>query len=123
MTKSKLYLLKSRFLGDLNSLEALSQALIEGSAASAKVIFMVSPSSTTKPQTLANAGNGAIVQGRPDDVGVVQVQKAADFRTASELATSIERRISDAFLQLNVRQSERTTAEEVRLTQLELEQQ
>ncbi len=111
------------FLGDLNSLEALSQALIEGSAASAKVIFMVSPSSTTKPQTLANAGNGAIVQGRPDDVGVVQVQKAADFRTASELATSIERRISDAFLQLNVRQSERTTAEEVRLTQLELEQQ
>ena len=84
---------------------------------------MVSPSSTTKPQTLASAGNGAIVQGRPDDIGVITVGKTADFRTASELANSIERRISDAFLVLNIRQSERTTAEEVRLTQLDLEQQ
>ena len=51
------------FLGDLKSLEALSQALVEGSAAAAKVVFLVSPSSTTKPQTLAAAGNGAIIQG------------------------------------------------------------
>lgn len=111
------------YLGDFKSLEALSQALIEGAAAASKVIFLVSPSSTTKPQTIANAGNGAIVQGKPDDVAVVQVGKTADFRTAAEMSASIERRIGDAFLQLNIRQSERTTAEEVRLTQLELEQQ
>jgi hypothetical protein len=36
---------------------------------------------------------------------------------------NLERRISEAFLVLTVRQSERTTAEEVRLTQMELEQQ
>ena len=59
----------------------------------------------------------------PEDVAVVQVGKTADFRTASEVAQQIERRISDAFLVLNIRQSERTTAEEVRLTQLDLEQQ
>jgi hypothetical protein len=111
------------FLGDLRSLEALSQALIEGSAAAAKVVFLVSPSSTTKPQTLAQAGNGAVIQGRPDDVSVVQVGKTADFRTAAEMAQTISQRIYDAFLVLNIRQSERTTAEEVRLTQLELEQQ
>lgn len=111
------------FLGDFRSLNALSQALIEGSAAAAKVIFLVSPSSTTKPATLSKAGNGAIVQGRPEDVAVVQVGKTADFSTAANMAQTIERRIGDAFLQLQVRQSERTTAEEVRLTQLELEQQ
>ena len=111
------------FLGDLKSLEALSQALIEGSAAAAKVVFLVSPSSTTKPQTLAQAGNGAIIQGRPDDVQVVQVGKTADFKTAYEMANQLGARISEAFMVLNVRQSERTTAEEVRLTQLELEQQ
>ena len=111
------------FLGDLKSLEALSQALIEGSAAAAKVVFLVSPSSTTKPETLMKAGNGAIVAGRPDDVGVVQVGKTADFRTAYEMANQIGQRISEAFMVLNVRQSERTTAEEVRLTQLELDQQ
>jgi hypothetical protein len=111
------------FLGDLKSLEALSQALVEGSAAAAKVVFLVSPSSTTKPQTIAQAGNGAIVQGRPEDVSVIQVGKTADFSTAYQMATTLGQRISDAFMVLNVRQSERTTAEEVRLTQLELEQQ
>ena len=111
------------FLGDLKSLEALMQALVEGSAAAAKVIFTVSPSSVTKPQALAQAGNGAIIQGRTDDVGVVQVGKTADFRTAFELVNVLEKRLSEAFLILNVRQSERTTAEEVRMTQMELEQQ
>ena len=111
------------FLGDFRSLEGLSQALVEGSAAAAKVVFLVSPSATTKPKTIAEAGNGAIVQGRPDDVAVIQVGKTADFRTAADMSQQIERRISDAFLILNIRQSERTTAEEVRLTQLELEQQ
>ncbi len=111
------------FLGDIRSLEGLSQALVEGSAAAAKVVFLVSPSSTTKPATIAKAGNGAIVQGRPDDVAVIQVGKTADFRTAAEQIQQLERRISDGFLVLQVRQSERTTAEEVRLTQMELEQQ
>ena len=111
------------FLGDLKSLNALSQALMEGSSAAAKVVFTVSPSSTTKPQTLAQAGNGAIIQGRPEDIGVVQVGKTADFSTAANMAGAIEKRFGEAFLQLNIRQSERTTAEEVRLTQLELEQQ
>ena len=89
----------------------------------AKVVFVVSPSSTTKPATLAQAGNGAIVQGRPEDIGVVQVGKSADFATAAQMIQSLEARIGDGFLQLQVRQSERTTAEEVRLTQMELEQQ
>ena len=112
-----------QFIGDLKSLEALSQALVEGSAAAAKVVFTVSPSSTTKPSTLANAGNGAIVQGRPDDIGVVQVGKSADFGTAFQVMQQLERRLNEAFLVMQVRQSERTTAEEVRLTQMELEQQ
>ena len=111
------------FIGDLKSLEALSQALVEGSAAAAKVVFTVSPSSTTKPATLAAAGNGAIVQGRPDDIGVVQVGKTADFKTAFDMAQVLSQRISEAFLVLNVRNSERTTAEEVRMTQNELETQ
>ena len=111
------------FLGDLRSLESLMQALVEGSAVAAKVIFTVSPSSTTKPQTIAAAGNGAIVQGRPDDIQAITVGKTADFKTAFDMASVLERRISEAFLVMNVRQSERTTAEEVRMTQMELEQQ
>ena len=112
-----------QFIGDLKSLEALSQAIVEGSAAAAKVVFTVSPSATTKPPTLAAAGNGAIVQGRPDDIGVIQVGKTADFATALQHMQTLEKRLNEAFLILSVRQSERTTAEEVRMTQMELEQQ
>ena len=111
------------FLGDLKSLEALMQAVVEGSAAAAKVVFTVSPSATTKPAALANAGNGAIIQGRPDEIGVVQVGKTADFQTAYQMINMLEKRLSEAFLILNPRQSERTTAEEVRMTQMELERQ
>ena len=111
------------FVGDLRSLNGLAQALVEGSSVAAKVIFLVSPSATTKPQTLANAGNGAIIQGRPEDVGVVQVGKTADFATAANLAATLEKRILDAFLTLNIRNAERVTAEEVRMTQQELNEQ
>jgi len=105
-------------------LEALSQALVEGSSVAAKVIFTVSPSSTTKPATLAKAGNGAIVQGRPDDIACITTGgKTADFKTAAEMAANLEKRLADAFLIMQVRNSERTTAEEVRVTQMELEQQ
>ena len=111
------------FLGDLKSLEALMQALVEGSAAAAKVIFTVSPSATTKPAQLAQAGNGAIIQGRPDDVGVIQVGKTADFRTAYEMSNTLTQRLSEAFLILNPRSAERVTAEEIRATQQELNEQ
>ena len=111
------------FIGDLRSLNGLSQAIVEGSSVASKVIFLVSPSATTKPQTLAQAGNGAIIQGRPEDVGVIQVGKTADFATAAGLIQTLEKRIGDAFLIMNIRQSERTTAEEVRMTQMELNEQ
>ena len=110
------------FLGDLKSLNGLAQALVEGASVASKVVFLFSPSATTKPQTLAQAGNGAIIQGRPEDVGVVQVGKTADFATAANLSATIEKRILEAFLVMNIRNAERVTAEEVRLTQLELEQ-
>ena len=109
------------FIGDLRSLDGLSQALVEGASVASKVVFLVSPSATTKPGTLAKAGNGAIIQGRPEDVGVVQVGKTADFATAANLAAQLEKRILEAFLVMNIRNAERVTAEEVRLTQLELE--
>ena len=111
------------FIGDLQSLESLMRSLVEGSAAAAKVVFLVSPSATTKPQSLQKASNGAIITGRPDDVGVVQVGKTTDFRTVETMVQSLTQRLSDAFLSLTVRQSERTTATEVQAVQQELNEQ
>jgi hypothetical protein len=69
-------------IGDIRSLEGLSQAILEGAVASAKVLFLVSPNGTTKAKALAQSANGAIVQGSANDVSVLQVQKHADMSVA-----------------------------------------
>ena len=44
------------------------------------------------------------MQGRAEDVQVVQVGKTADFATAANMFQTIERRLLEAFLVMNVRQ-------------------
>lgn len=111
------------YIGDLRSLEALTQAIVEGSAASAKVLFLVNPNGVTDPRTLTESPNGAVRSGDANDVTVLQVQKFADFRVAYETIGVIEQRLSFAFL-LNTavqRDGERVTAEEIRYMARELE--
>ena len=111
------------YIGDLKSLESLTKAIVEGSAAAAKGGFMVNPNGTTRARTLAEAPNGAIVQGSDGDVSVLQLEKFNDFRVAQTTMAGIQDRLSHAFL-LNsnvVRDAERVTAEEIRMLSQELE--
>lgn len=110
-------------VGDLKSLEALTAAIVEGSAASAKLLFLVRPNGTTKIRNIANAPNGGIVSGDANDVTTLQANKFNDFRVAQETMGAITERLSFAFL-LNSsvqRNAERVTAEEVRYMAQELE--
>lgn len=111
------------YLGDLQSLEGLTQAIVEGSSASAKVLFMVAPNGTTRASSIAQSPNGAIIEGSAQDISVLQVNKFADFRIAYDTMQRIEQRLQYAFL-LNAsvqRQAERVTAEEIRFMAQELE--
>ncbi len=111
------------YLGDLQSLESLSQALVEGSAACAKVLFLVNPNGTTRAKVLAESPNGAIVQGNAQDVTTLQVEKHHDFGVVSQSIQKIEERLGHSFLLTSgvVRQAERVTAEEIRMLGQELE--
>lgn len=111
------------YLGDFRALEGLSQAIIEGSAAAARAIFLVRPNGTTKMRTISQAPNLAVRQGHADDVTVLQMQKFNDFRVAQETLATIERRLAAAFLlnQSVQRDAERVTAEEIRFLANELE--
>ena len=108
-------------LADLQTVEALCQAIAEGSLASSKILFLVKPSGVTKAANLANAPNGSFVTGDPLDVQALQVQKSTDLQVAMQGKTQIEARLSQAFMLADVRDSERTTAEEVRLQALSIE--
>ncbi len=111
------------YIGDLRSIEGLSQAILEGSAASAKVLFLVKTNGMTNQKTLAEAPNGAIRAGDANDVSCVQVGKHADLSVAQASAKEIEQRLSFAFLLQTAiqRSGERVTAEEVRYMASELE--
>jgi hypothetical protein len=111
------------YLGDIKSLEGLQKAIVQGSAAASKVLFLVKPNSTTKLSALADSESGDIKSGNADDVTVLQVNKAADFRVALETMQHLQESLSYAFL-LNAaiqRSGERVTAEEIRYMANELD--
>ncbi len=111
------------YLGDLQSLESLTRAIVEGSAAAAKVLFLVNPNGTTRARTLAESPNGTITQGNAADVSVLQLNKFNDFRVAQETIAAIKDRLGHNFLLTSgvVRNAERVTAEEIRMLSMELE--
>ena len=111
------------YIGDLKSLESLTQSIVEGSAAAAKVLFLVRPNGTTRLKSLADSPNGAIVMGDANDVSTLQLQKFNDFRVAQETIRTLTERLSYAFLNNSAirRDAERVTAEEIRRAYQELE--
>jgi hypothetical protein len=111
------------YMGDLKALEALSQGVIQATAAASKVVFMVDPTGTTKIKDLASAPNGAFISGKTTDVTALQVEKRADLSVVNQVIADITTRLSFAFL-LNTaiqRNGERVTAEEIRYMAQELE--
>ena len=114
-----------QYLGDLISMESLSKSIVEAAAAASKVLFLVNPTGTTRPKTLAQAPNGAIREGNAADVSVLQANKGQDLQTALLTVNAINERLSYAFLltEATIRNAERVTAEEVRLVTQSIERQ
>jgi len=114
----------SQYLGDLRSLEGLTQTIVEGAGISAMHLFGLKPGSTLQVEDLNNAENGEFVMGDLErEVTTLQIDKGADLQVPLNLIAQLEQRLSRAFLMLSgqVRDSERTTATEVRATAAELE--
>ena len=111
------------YLGDLRSLESLSQSLVEGAAGSARLIWLVDPGCASSPEKLAKARNLSFQVGREGEVSVVQAGKGSDLAVAQTMIQDLTGRLSEAFLVFTPRRSERTTAEEIRATQQELNEQ
>lgn len=111
------------YLGDLISLENLSQAIVNMAMISAKVLYLVSPSSQTNIRALSKAANGAFVRGRQEDIVPMQLNKQMDMQTVFTTAQQIESRLSYAFLLNSAvqRNGERVTAEEIRYVANQLE--
>lgn len=111
-------------IGALKSLDALSQAIIEGSGQAAKVLWFVAEGGVTTKRKVAQSANGSVLDGQAKDVSTLQLDKFADFQVAKATADDIKKDLQRAFLLLAgvQRNAERVTAEEVRGVAQELEQ-
>lgn len=112
------------YIGDLNSLDVLTEALRDGTVQGAKVVWIVSPNSTIRVEKLAKAENGGFVQGDINQIQALRLDKANDMAVAERFIQQLTERLSFAFL-LNTsvqRKGERVTAEEIRYMAGELDQ-
>lgn len=111
------------YMGDLLSLEGLTKAIVQGSAAAAKVLFLVNAAATTKKKDLTESESGDVITGSANDVSVLQLNKFADFRIAQETRKDLIESLSFAFMLHSAvqRNGDRVTAEEIRYMANELE--
>ncbi len=116
--------LGEEYLGDLVALEVLSRAIVEGSAASARGLWLVNPAGITPISQLNKARNWAFVPGVPSDIQALQVNKAGDFSVALSTIQQLTSRLEFVFLLNSAvqRQAERVTAEEIRFVAQELQE-
>jgi hypothetical protein len=116
--------LVEQYLGDLRRIEGLSQLIVEGSSVQAKTIFGLRPGSQVKLEDLKNAYNGDVILGNLEtDLTTWRVNKGMDFNIPMQVQKEVEARLARAFMMISgqVRDSERTTATEVRAVAAELE--
>lgn len=112
------------YLPDMVQYNQLSDLITKGSIVAAKVILFVDEKGNrTRKADVARSKNGAVVNGRADDVTALQLQKNFDFQVPMERLADIGRNLSSAFLMNEsvTRDAERVTAQEIRFMAQELE--
>ena len=111
------------YLGHFVSLESLSASLVKATAIAAKVVFLRKPNGITKAAKLTQAETGAVIDGNPEDITVVSVEKQADMNVCRQTIQDLKEELSFAFAlnQAIQRNAERVTAEEIRFMAQELD--
>lgn len=112
---------ESACIADLQTAEALSQAVSECALVSAQTKHLVRPSGVTNAKQLADSPNGAYLPGNADDVFTIRTDKGSDINVAFTALQRIEQRLAAAFMLSEIRDAERVTAEEVRIQTNQIE--
>jgi hypothetical protein len=97
--------------------------MVKFAAVASRIITFVDPNSGIDVEELAEAESGDYLNGLADRVKTLQLEKSQDWQVMERLASTIEGRVSNAFLLRSnaIRNAERVTAEEVRMVAEELE--
>ena len=115
--------LVEEYVGDFEALSVLSESVVDGAVLGTEFRFMVNPTGQTSIEDMNNSENGDALPGLPSDVAATQGGNPVAVQVANETLDKYERRVSRGFLMGSavIRDAERVTQEEVRMTAQELE--
>lgn len=115
--------LVEEYVADLEAASVLSEAVVNGGVLGAEYRWLVNPTGMTTADDFNVSKNGDALAGREEDIKATQGGNPEAIKVAQAVLDVYEKRIGRGFLvgSAVVRASERTTAEEVRLTANELE--
>ena len=113
-------------LPDLRTVDALSKSMLDGAAMASRNVTMIRPNAAgglNLRRRFAKADNGEIIIGNPEDVVMLQFANNSGMQLCANELERQTRELSAAFLMgaETVRDSERTTAFEVRKMTEQLE--
>lgn len=117
--------LVEQYAADFHAIQFLSEAIAKGMILMADIKYLIKPGSVTDVDHLIESPTGEFVYGNIDDIGVLQLEKYADFTPIANVLDKYERRVGNAFMMGAAvqRQAERVTAYEIRRDAIEMEQQ
>ena len=109
--------------GDLYVYGFLMESLAKGMALMADVKYLVKPGSAIDVDHAITSPTGEWLTGNIEDVGILQLERYADFTPIANVADEYKRRLGQAFLLASAvrRDAERVTTYELRLDANELE--
>lgn len=115
--------LVEEYIGDLEACSVLSEATVDGAVLGTEYRWMVNPNGLTSVDDLNNSENGDALPGLPADIAPTQGGNPDALRIAELVNDKYEKRLARGFLMGSavIRDAERVTQEEVRLTATELE--
>lgn len=107
---------------DFKVLQFLNEARMKGMVMMADVKYLVKHGAVTDIDQLATSPTGEFLVGNLDDIGVLQLERYADFSPIIQTIGDYERRLGQVFLMQSAvqRDAERVTAYEIRLQAQEL---
>lgn len=115
--------LVEEYVGDFEALSVLSESVVDGAVLGCEYRWMNNPNGVTSIDDVKNSKNGDVLPGLAEDLTPVQGGNPLAIKQASDTLDKYERRVSRGFLMGSavIRDAERVTQEEVRLTATELE--
>ena len=109
-------------IADLINNEALARSVTEASMQAARGLVGRRPMAVTTKETFAAAPNGSVIDAEEKDFFPISTADVRDLNVSYQNMTRLEQRLARIFLMPDIRDSERTTAEEVRLQIQQIEQ-